>query len=260
MQFDCFSFWFCSDVIKTNLQRPVDVSSTSSSLRRLAATSSSSSSSLFSVGRSIVRQHGVLGLWRGAGATLWRVAPGGGLYFVTLHHLRSVALAINRSSSSSSSSNKTNGGGSSLVSSQNFVIGGLARGLAALVLHPFSVVKTRQESHDARFASYPKSTLSTLAHMYRFVVVTGLCPAKAFVLYFSSWHLCFFLAFDLSLIRFEGWRAWYSGLLPTLARDVPFSSIYVMSYEYFKSSLQQPNPLVGPLSGVPVRFLFCFSR
>lgn len=80
---------------------------------------------------------------------------------------------------------------------QSIFIGASARTIAASAMIPFTVLKTRFESN--RFH-------------YR-----GLLSAMS------------------SILQSEGTRGLCSGLLPTLVRDVPFSALYLASYEALKS-------------------------
>jgi solute carrier family 25 protein 38 len=166
-----------------------------------SAPNSPSSASLLDTMRTIASAHGYRGLWRGSAATLWRTAPGGAIYFFSLHQLRG---AFDRSNLGGTATLPLGSTAPSAISSlQHLVIGGTARGLAALALHPFSVVKTRAEAgaFDARFGAYSSTNPFSVLR---------------------------------SMLIAEGWRSWYRGILPTLARDVPFSSIYVSTYEFCK--------------------------
>lgn len=82
---------------------------------------------------------------------------------------------------------------------QSVLVGGLARGFAGSVLIPATVIKTRLESG---LYSY-NGVVSALKH----------------------------------IIKTEGVRGLTAGLGPTLARDVPFSGLYLMFYEQLKQQL-----------------------
>jgi len=85
------------------------------------------------------------------------------------------------------------------TSLQSALTGGLARAVAGSVLIPATVVKTRYES-----GLYPYSgVVSALRH----------------------------------IIRTEGVRGLTAGLGPTLARDVPFSGLYLVFYDRLKCAL-----------------------
>jgi len=92
---------------------------------------------------------------------------------------------------------------------QSVAIGASARTIAASTLIPFTVLKTRLESD--RFH-------------YR-----GLASALA------------------SILKSEGPRGLCRGLFPTLVRDVPFSALYLASYEALKSCTTSSNHFVSAL-------------
>jgi len=80
---------------------------------------------------------------------------------------------------------------------QSLIIGGAARTFAGSVMIPFTVVKTRVESGAFQYRS----------------VTTAIS----------------------SILGKEGVRGLTSGLAPTLARDVPFSGLYLAFYEMLKA-------------------------
>jgi len=80
---------------------------------------------------------------------------------------------------------------------ESLIIGGAARTFAGSVMIPFTVVKTRVESGSFQYRS----------------VVTALT----------------------SIVSKEGLRGLTRGLGPTLARDVPFSGLYLAFYEMLKA-------------------------
>ena len=84
-------------------------------------------------------------------------------------------------------------------SARSFLAGFIARTLAATLLSPVAVVKTRMEWAGKGTLPY-RSTLGGLVHI-----------AKA-----------------------EGVGALYAGLIPTLVRDSPFSGMYYMIYSKLK--------------------------
>ncbi|XP_055335841.1 mitochondrial glycine transporter B-like isoform X2 [Paramacrobiotus metropolitanus] len=84
------------------------------------------------------------------------------------------------------------------------VIGILGRFIASLSVLPFTVIKARYESGLFRYGSVLGALRSTAAQ--------------------------------------EGIKSLYSGFVPTLLRDAPFSGIYLMFYELIKSSLRKQFP------------------
>ena len=85
----------------------------------------------------------------------------------------------------------------------HLVAGILARSFAAFALSPVSVVKTRMENQ------------------------LGVPPRSRFGA----------LGVGIDLVRKEGVISLYSGLLPTLFRDAPYSGLYVISFVYAKQWL-----------------------
>lgn len=134
---------------------------------------------MLAVTRGILATSNFTGLWRGVLPSMCRTVPGVGLYFSTLHQLRS----------------RVRGRPSAL---QTLLMGASARALAAAAIIPFTVLKTRYESEVFRYRS----------------VGAGL----------------------RAIVRAEGGRGLVRGLAPTLARDVPFSGLYLALYEALKAS------------------------
>lgn len=154
------------------------------------------------VGR-VVGEESLAGLWRGVVPSLTKTVPGVGLYFSSMHYMKTTIYE---------------GRPSHL---QSVIIGCSARTVAGSVMIPFTVIKTRFESRQYNYRS----------------VVEAL----------------------RSIIKVEGARGLTLGLVPTLARDVPFSGLYLMFYEHLKTLTphhmkeHQPSAahfLSGMLAGV----------
>lgn len=94
-------------------------------------------------------------------------------------------------------------------SGENLLLGAVARVVAGVTLLPATVLKTRFESS---------------VYKYSGIVV----------------------AFR-EILRKEGWKGLYSGLVPTILRDAPFSGIYLMSYRWQKSLLKLKMESSKPL-------------
>lgn len=172
------------DLVKTRLQSSVYIGT---------------NTGMISVAISVVRQETFLGLWTGLWPSLMRCAPGVGLYFGTLHWLRS------------------NFGSANPRALESLMMGMTARTIAAGLILPVTVMKTRYESGAFKY--------------------TGLASALALT------------------YKTEGWRGLYSGLGPTLMRDVPFSGLYLMFYTKMKSNTQpalfgELEPLINFCNGV----------
>lgn len=138
----------------------------------------------------VIDREGTLALWKGLNPSLQRCVPSIGVYFAALTHLKNTV----------STDGKVN-------AVQSLCIGGIARGIAASTVIPFTVIKTRFES-----GSYSYDSVHNALR--------------------SIW-------------RTEGLRGLYGGLGATVARDAPFSAIYYMVYsqttQIFKKDSSQVN-------------------
>ena len=121
------------------------------------------------------------------GPTIARVFFGAGIYFSSLNGI----MDITRGAASSASKDDPGW----LTSVRAFAAGATARAIAATIMSPVSVVKTRAEWATAADSPY-KSTIGGMRHV----------------------------------ARTQGVSALYSGLVPTIIRDSPFSGFYYMTY------------------------------
>ena len=153
------------DLIKTRLQQQSEPAGRRLSMLRLT--------------RRVVAQDSLAGLWRGVVPSLSKTVPGVGLYFSSMHYMKTQLYE---------------GRPSSL---QSVIIGCSARTVAGCVMIPFTVIKTRFESQQYNY----RSVLAALR----------------------------------VILAAEGVRGLTLGLVPTLARDVPFSGLYLMFYEHLKT-------------------------
>jgi len=152
------------DLIKTRLQQQSEPGRRLSMLRMM--------------GR-VVAQDSLAGLWRGVVPSLSKTVPGVGLYFSSMHYMKTQLYQ---------------GRPSHL---QSIMIGCTARTVAGSIMIPFTVIKTRFESQQYNY----RSVLAALR----------------------------------AILAAEGVRGLTLGLVPTLARDVPFSGLYLMFYEHLKT-------------------------
>eukprot|EP00949_MAST-11_sp_MAST-11-sp1_P002024 g2024.t1 len=129
-----------------------------------------------SLALSIIREEGFSALWKGTTPSLVRICLGVGVYFSSLEGLQGVGRRISKDSSDFT---------------VNFFAGAAARAVAATLLLPITVIKTKMEG--------PPSTT----------------PFRGL----------------LGVLRNTPRAHLFSGLRYTLLRDVPFSGLYVMFYE-----------------------------
>jgi len=135
---------------------------------------------MFQIVRQVLATERLPGLWRGIAPSITRTVPGVGLYFGSLHWLKS-------------------GYGDEKPSAiQCVCLGMTARSLAATVMIPITVIKTRFESGQYNY----KRMSSALIQIY----------------------------------KNEGIRGLSCGLLPTIVRDAPYSGLYLMFYTQLKQN------------------------
>jgi len=127
----------------------------------------------------VVGEESLTGLWRGVVPSLSKTVPGVGLYFSSMHYIKTTMYDGRPSHF------------------QSIVIGCSARTVAGSVMIPFTVIKTRFESQHYNYRSVGEALRS--------------------------------------IMKVEGHRGLTRGLVPTLARDVPFSGLYLMFYEHLKT-------------------------
>jgi len=146
-----------------------------------AAVSPTSPMGMFTVARQVLQTEHVAGLWRGIMPSVTRTVPGVGIYFASLHWL------------------KTGLGEEKPNPFQAVGLGMGARSLAATIMIPITVLKTRFESGQF---GYTRMTTALI-----------------------------------SIYRTEGVRGLTCGLLPTLVRDAPYSGLYLMFYTQLKHNV-----------------------
>lgn len=130
----------------------------------------------------VVANRGWTGLWCGMVPTVLRVGVGMGVYFFCLNRLGAGPL-------DSSSSPRSSSASSLLL----FSSGVISRSMAALIVQPLTVIKTRFEAGDR---AYGKGVVRNL----------------------------------VGILKRERLRGLFRGVIPTVLRDAPFSGIYLLIY------------------------------
>ena len=163
------SYWFQPlDVLRTEMQRPCRGKTKPHLTTSLAL-------------QHVVANRGWTGLWCGLVPTVLRVGVGMGVYFFCLNRLGAGPR--------DSSSPQTKSVSSLLL----FSSGAVSRGMAALIVQPLTVIKTRFEAGDR---AYGKGVFRNL----------------------------------VGILKRERLRGIFRGVIPTILRDAPFSGIYLLIY------------------------------
>jgi len=148
------------DLVKTRLQAPVAVGA--------------APTGLMTVVTNVVRHERILGFWKGLVPSLSRTVPGIGVYFSSLHHMR------------------TNFGSADPHPLESVAMGAGARSVSGLTMLPFTVVKTRFESGQFQYKSVPQA----LVTIYRVEGMKGLFSGLSATLLrdapFSGLYLMFY--------------------------------------------------------------------
>jgi len=149
----------------------------------VAAAAANPASGMITVARQVLQTDNVIGLWRGILPSVTRTVPGVGIYFASLHWLKNSSLGGVQA-------------GEKPSPLQAVCLGMGARSLAATIMIPITVLKTRFES-----GQFGYTRMSTAL---------------------------------ISIYRTEGVKGLTCGLLPTLVRDAPYSGLYLMFYTQLK--------------------------
>ena len=157
--------------------------------------------------RTVVREEGWRGLWRGTVPTVVRNVPGVAAYFYTIHELRWLVAAWQVPGLSvHGATHAAQSQGSStlarLSTTGNLATGAVARVAIGFVLNPITIVKARFESSNYSRESYP-TILSSLRSIY----------------------------------RDGGMRGFFRGFSATALRDAPYAGLYLAVYEQQKQML-----------------------
>lgn len=179
------------DVVRTRMQADAAVKASQGSIATL---------------QTVLKERGVRGLWMGTGPTVIRLSVGAGLHMVLLENIKNVLQT------------QLSNGTMHLSNINAALAGGLSRALAAALLCPITVVKTRMEFGNAKNMQYR-----------------------------NTWHAL------RTISKTEGVGGLYRGLGPTVLTNAPFSAFYYMFYTRLKETLQgegRPQAAINFTSGV----------
>ncbi len=171
----------------------------------------------------IAQGEGMTGLWRGLTPTMLIALPSTVIYYLGYETLRDALLRSSmRLRSPVSSFDQDRHPPSprphwTVQSSASLVAGSVARIVAASVISPLELLKTRMQFYRASASAAGGGTAALLT-AWRDIRQQGAALAST----------------PSGGIIPAQVRIWYRGLVPTLWRDVPFSAIYWASYEAVK--------------------------
>jgi len=192
------------DLVKTRIQQ--NHYATLNASGEIAAVQSTN---IYSTLRVVIANESVTGLWKGIAPSITRTVPGVGLYFASLHALKS----------------NMGKDGQKPGPVQAVALGMTARSFAGCVMIPITVLKTRFES--GRY-NYTKMS-SALVEIYRLEGVRGLCCGLAPTLIRDAPYSGLYLMFYTQLKQ---------NIVPQLTGLIPGESVirnngYVASLTHF---------------------------
>ncbi|KAG2447851.1 hypothetical protein HYH02_007307 [Chlamydomonas schloesseri] len=225
--------------------------------------------STLATARVVLTEQGLRGFWAGTGPSVIRVGLGAGLHFVLLEQIRAALTTT------------TAEGGSHLSNASAAVSGGVSRAIAAILLCPVTVVKTRMEyvadvgsttsaaaatggaagatgaagtagAAAARAASGAATSTSGAAGAAGAAGGAAAAAARragaaVVPVYRDTFHAL------STIVKTEGVRGLFRGVWPTVLTNAPYSGLYYMFYTRLKESLSgedRPQALVNFTSGV----------
>ncbi|XP_042209218.1 mitochondrial glycine transporter-like [Homarus americanus] len=166
---------------------------------------------MFAIVGKVVRNERLFGLWKGMTPSIFRCVPGVGLYFSSLHWL------------------KTNFCEGQPGPFDALMLGVVARTITGVTMIPITVIKTRYEVGKAYL-----TTLRLCALYHINVLQVYKCSLHKGGIVMVVWEreaMC-------SIYRKEGTRGLTCGLIPTPPADAPFC-LYLMFYTQTKKRVPQ---------------------
>jgi solute carrier family 25 protein 38 len=145
---------------------------------------------IFSTASRVVRTQGVLALWSGVSASCIRTTAGAGLYFFVLDKMQKEVKQWQKKKYANGEKKQSEFENSV----QTFMVGAVSRASIATLLNPISVVKTRLEYGGG--PEYKRSVGRML----------------------------------VDITKKEGAKGLFSGIVPTILRDAPFSGLNLLVF------------------------------
>ncbi|GLI71715.1 hypothetical protein VaNZ11_017013 [Volvox africanus] len=214
----------------------------------------------FATARVVLSEQGLRGFWAGTGPSVIRVGLGAGMHFVLLEQIRWLL------------SYPGPDGSLQLSNVGAAMSGGISRAIAAVLLCPVTVVKTRMEyvadvvkpansggtagpitasissaGASTGGASTARAAAGAAVSTSGVGPVAAACSSTAVPRYRDTFHAL------SAIMRAEGVRGLFRGLWPTVLTNAPYSGLYYMFYTRLKEGLSaegRPQVLVNFSSGV----------
>ena len=231
---------------RSGSRAPPTATSTSASMTTDAPTGLRSRS-LWQSLQSVVRSEGLASLWRGNGVTIMHRIPYSAANFWAYETLtsaitrrESAAAATTSSTSTSSTSSTPNSSSDLRTMLRRCAVGGIAGTFACAGAYPLDLVRTRLSAlqlHAPPTSTTIPSTLSpslsaTLHHptsMTTTTATTTTTPAWTATTRSTQRPSAWSILRDI--LRHEGWRGLYRGLLPTMTSTGPTMAVNYGTYE-----------------------------
>lgn len=162
------------DLVKTRIQNQVSLPAGNQVVVVNSGKLAVTQTSMFSVVRQVLKNEHVSGLWRGIMPSITRTVPGVGLYFSSLHWL------------------KSNTTGEKPSALQAIGLGMVARSFSGAVMIPITVIKTRFESGTYRYSGMSSALVTIYSKEGLRGLSCGLIPTLVRDAPYSGLYLMFY--------------------------------------------------------------------
>ncbi|XP_018020386.1 mitochondrial glycine transporter A isoform X2 [Hyalella azteca] len=164
-----------SGTCSTILFQPLDLVKTRLQTRSLPV-SGGGADGMLAIFEQVVRRDNIQGLWRGMAPSMYRCVPGVGLYFSSLHSLKTALCEEGRP----------------LGAVQAVLLGVAARTISGVTMIPMTVVKTRYESDVYRYRGVVEAVRTIYSKEGARGLTCGLLPTLLRDAPFSGLYLMFY--------------------------------------------------------------------